>query len=410
MSSAAERVPPPPRLLAVTAALLALILFWVVLTTWVPNRWTFDFAALAIFALAGAWAVHFTWRPCALRVSPILIPLAGAVAIGLLQLLTAHTVNRWETCNAVLKWSVYLAAFFVASQIGGAPGLTQAFRRGLLYFGFALCVLGAVQFYTAPYRYFWVFESGFSHGPVFGPFPNPDRYAALIELILPLALFEALTDRRRMLLGAVMAGTMVASVVAGASRAGSLLVVVESAAILLLAARRGLGSARKVSITLAALLMLFTLAFTAVVGWNRLSDKLRAPDPYRARREMLTSAIAMARVKPLTGFGLGTFATVYPEYAVCDWGVEVDHAHNDWAEWADEGGLPFLGCLLAVALWSAPRLMRSLWGLGVLAVWLHACVDFPMQVPALALWLFVLLGCACQSGGRSGSLPEQVSG
>ena len=32
------------------------------------------------------------------------------------------------------------------------------------------------------------------------------------------------------------------------------------------------------------------------------------------------------------------------------------------------------------------------WGLGVVSVFLHSLVDYPMQKPAVALWLFVLLG------------------
>ena len=70
-----------------------------------------------VFALGAAWAVLFAFRPYALSGSPVLIPLAGTVAIGLVQLMIASTVNRWETWNAVLKWSVYLTAFFLASQL-----------------------------------------------------------------------------------------------------------------------------------------------------------------------------------------------------------------------------------------------------------------------------------------------------
>src|ERR1039457_6416298 len=52
-----------------------------------------------------------------------------------------------------------------------------------------------------------------------------------------------------------------------------------------------------------------------------------------------------------------------------------------------------------------PGVVQSLWGLGVLAVWLHALVDFPMQTPALALWVFVLLGGACAQRVPPNKLP-----
>jgi hypothetical protein len=53
--------------------------------------------------------------------------------------------------------------------------------------------------------------------------------------------------------------------------------------------------------------------------------------------------------------------------------------------------------------------VRSYWGLGLIAVWLHALVDFPMQKPALALWAFVVLGAA-SAGASSKASSEAVAG
>ena len=404
MSAGSSFSAPPQRFVAVSAVVLAAILFWVVLTLWVPEHWSFGFAEAGVLALGAAWGICLALRPYAVQSSPILIPLAGTVVIGLAQLLTAHTANRWETWNAVLRWAVYSTAFFLASQIGASQDVLRPFRLALLYFGFGISVVAVLQYFTSPGQVFWIFQSEYS-GDVFGPFVSRDRYAAFIELILPLALFEALSNRRKVLLGAVMAGAMVASVIAGASRAGSVLVILESAAVPLLASRRNVASARRLIGMFAVLGVVCSLAFTAVVGWTRLWERFQDPDPYRGRREMLTSAVAMARAKPWTGFGLGSFETVYPGFAVFDEGSVVDHAHNDWAEWASEGGLPLLACVLAIAVWGTPRLVQSLWGLGVLAVWLHALVDFPMQTPALALWVFVLLGGACAQRVPPNKLP-----
>ena len=391
MSAGSSFSAPPQRFVAVSAVVLAAILFWVVLTLWVPEHWSFGFAEAGVLALGAAWGICLALRPYAVQSSPILIPLAGTVVIGLAQLLTAHTANRWETWNAVLRWAVYSTAFFLASQIGASQDVLRPFRLALLYFGFGISVVAVLQYFTSPGQVFWIFQSEYS-GDVFGPFVNRDHYAAFIELILPMALFEALSDRRKVLFGAVMAGTMVASVIAGASRAGSVLVILESAAVLLLASRRGVRSARKVTGRFAALVVVCSLAFTAVVGWTRVWEKFQDPDPYRGRREMLIAAVAMARAKPWTGFGLGNFENAYPGYAIFDTGDVVDHAHNDWAEWAAEGGLPFLACVLVLAIWGALRVRQCIWGLGVVSIFLHSLVDFPLQKPALALSVFVLLG------------------
>lgn len=50
----------------------------------------------------------------------------------------------------------------------------------------------------------------------------------------------------------------------------------------------------------------------------------------------------MAKSEPLIGYGLGMFPDVYPRYAIEDFPYHVNHAHSDWAEFAVEGGIPFL--------------------------------------------------------------------
>ena len=100
----------------------------------------------------------------------------------------------------------------------------------------------------------------------------------------------------------------------------------------------------------------------------------------------------MIQARPSTGFGLGSFRSVYPAYASVDFGSVVQHAHNDWAEWASDGGVAFTLLMLSIFIWSVPRALRSVWGVGILAVFLHAAVDFPLHKPVLELWLFALLG------------------
>ena len=49
--------------------------------------------------------------------------------------------------------------------------------------------------------------------------------------------------------------------------------------------------------------------------------------------------------------------------------------------------------MLAIAVWAVRPAVRSLWGIGMLAVFAHCLVDYPMQQrPALATFFFVLLG------------------
>jgi O-antigen ligase len=98
----------------------------------------------------------------------------------------------------------------------------------------------------------------------------------------------------------------------------------------------------------------------------------------------------MVKDHPWTGFGLGTFPAAYPAYAIFDNGYAVNHAHNDWAEWAAEGGIPFVILLTAIAGASAFAAMRSGWGLGLMAVYVHGLVDFPMQRTGVVIWVSVI--------------------
>jgi O-antigen ligase len=224
-----------------------------------------------------------------------------------------------------------------------------------------------------------------------GPFVSRDQYAAFIELVLPLAMFEAVRSRRNKTAYALVAGLLFASVIAAASRAGAVLATLEMV-VLLLWAGRAEGRSGESSRKLLAKVALCAAVVTLLVGWEVLWGRFHDPDPLKYRREMLASAVSMARARPWTGFGLDSFESAYPGYALFDTGLSVAHAHNDWAEWAAEGGLPLFLLMVWVAAWAAREVRRAPWGIGVIAVFLHSLVDFPMQKTALAALVFVLLG------------------
>jgi membrane-bound metal-dependent hydrolase YbcI (DUF457 family) len=47
--------------------------------------------------------------------------------------------------------------------------------------------------------------------------------------------------------------------------------------------------------------------------------------------------------------------------------------------------------MLWIALWAAPRALRSGWGAGVAAVFLHCLVDYPIQRTSVALVMFIMM-------------------
>ena len=389
----------PEGLMRFSAAALAALLCYGILTLWVPERWAVGAYQSGALLLAAGWTLAMVVRPFPAGGRRALAPLAalaGAAAWGVWQAAAGVTVARWDTWLAVLDWSVRAALFFTAVEALSDDGLRRRFLNALLYFGFGLSVLSTLQMFTSEGRIFWLFPSGYPDF-ILGPFVSRNQYAAFIEMVLPVALCRAVLDRRGAFRHWAMAAVMVASVVAGASRAGTALVLAEVAAVPLAAWGRRAMPLRPAAVALGRFVLLAAVA-TAVVGWDVVWARFQQADPYVIRREMLESSVAMARERPWTGFGLGTWPTAYPQYATYDDGRFANQAHNDWAQWAVEGGVPLLAAMLGfVALLAGPA-WRSLWGLGIMAVPLHCLVDYPMQQrPALAGWYFALAGAVAAS-------------
>jgi membrane-bound metal-dependent hydrolase YbcI (DUF457 family) len=47
--------------------------------------------------------------------------------------------------------------------------------------------------------------------------------------------------------------------------------------------------------------------------------------------------------------------------------------------------------MFTLLIWSLRPAFRSIWGLGLIAVFLHAFVDYPFSRPALGSWPIVIL-------------------
>jgi putative inorganic carbon (HCO3(-)) transporter len=106
---------------------------------------------------------------------------------------------------------------------------------------------------------------------------------------------------------------------------------------------------------------------------------------------------------PVIGMGGGSFYTVYPAWRGSDQGY-MDHTHNDYLEFTVEYGI--VGTLL-LAWFLLLCIKKSSKGLedrdkpeqfgiafaalmAIVAMMIHASVDFSLQIPANAVWFTVL--------------------
>jgi O-antigen ligase len=172
-------------------------------------------------------------------------------------------------------------------------------------------------------------------------------------------------------------------------------------------AARGLASGRAIGAALLRAVVLFAV-FTAVAGWGRVWDRFWQPDPMNVRREFAVSTLHMIADHPYTGCGLGTWATTYPRYAIVDPGTFANQAHDDWLQFAAEGGIPFGVLMFTLSIWTLRPAWRSIWGLGAVAVFLHAFVDYPFSRPALGSWAILVLAMLA-AASYSPSVPRHVT-
>jgi len=271
----------------------------------------------------------------------------------------------------------------------------------MLWFGFVLSIEATLQSYTTSARIFWLFPTNYT-GNVMGPIVYHNHYAAFIEVVLPIALYEALRREDRSPLWAAVPAAMYASVIASASRAGTIVATLEVIVVMAILWRRGRASGRAVGVSLAAIAG-FCILFTLVVSPEAVWARFQIGDAMRP--ELDAASLRMITAHPLVGVGLGAWPTVYPHYAAVDFGVFVNQAHCDWLEWTAEGGIPFGIMMAGLFAWTVRAAFRSVWGLGAVAVFLHALVDYPFSRPALASWVIVII--AMLWGRRAGEAEVQ---
>ncbi len=359
---------------------------------WIPARWALTAFEVALFGLA-AWAIARRLRDGrAIGVHPVAVLLGIAAAWGVVQIVAHRAVYQPKTWEAVLGWMVNACAFSLALDETRSVERRERFLRAVLIFAIVLSVVSAFTVLTSPAGFvFWKFDVNTGH-PTLGPFVYRNQWAAFVEAVLPLAIVRALLDRKRSIAYMAMAGIMFASVIAGGSRTGSILCLSEIVVTPVIVYASRLISGRTLFRGLAGGLAAIAV-LTAVVGWETIWNRLQEQNPYAVRADLLQSSMEMVRDRPVMGFGLGTWSTAYPAYARYDDGLFVNQAHNDWVQWAAEGGIPFFAIMLAIVAMSVRPAVRSLWGIGMLAVFVHCLIDYPMQQrPALAAFFFALLG------------------
>ncbi len=363
----------------IAASLAGSAFLFGILTLWIVDAWPFAvFQAILCLALICVVA-GIVQHPGPHSFHPLLsLPLLVAITGGI-QLVVPHTENAWETRRAVIEWTTNGVAAFICFDICLRRQARESALRIFALASAAIVLWSVVQEYSSRGLVFWFFDSGYSD-QVFGPFLNHSKFSNFAELAFAAALWAGIARPRRRGLYIAAAGVLFASVLASGSRGGAAIITFE--AIVLLAWGR---SGRVRLAATAAVLVLFTVLILGVNG-----------DAGRDVRWMLDrSSLVMVGSFGVLGSGLGTWSTVYPQFASFDAYARINQAHNDWLQWLIEGGWPVLLIVLAMFGAALRAGFKEWWALGFVFVWLHGLIDYPMQqTPSFAALLVGFWGAA----------------
>jgi O-antigen ligase len=357
------------------------------LTLWISAYWPVAVFELSTFLIAGIALVRGRVPPRGTYFP--LLALGFIVLWGCFQLITGLTIERFATERATLQWMTWAAVYYIGVSTPHDESLGKRLRTGIVWFGFAVSLEAILQAYLSPGKVYGLFPSGY-HDFVMGPIVYHTHFAVFVETILPIALALALGEARESYTFLGVSAVLLAALVVSASRAGLLIGFAEVLCVLLLLHLQKGKAGRRVrfaALTLAGATGLLTL----IVGFETASARFSSEPLTAGRIQFAVSTLHMIAAHPWVGWGLGCWPAVYPAFATFDPGVIVNQAHSDWLQWTAEGGLPVGLAMLCLALWGIRPAIRSIWGIGVLAVLIHALFDYPFSRPAVGAWPILVL-------------------
>jgi O-antigen ligase len=437
------------RVLLVTTLVAAPLVFGAV------EPWAWGSLAVLAVACLLLWIIGSA-RERMLRVtaSPLLLPLAGLLTLGVTQWLLHLTLDPARTRESLLKLATDLVLFFVATQLFTSnsarvdptpvadrerPNRRDTRRSpwsgvglAVTIYAAALSLFAVVQYLSSPALVYWFVKPRWG-GWIFGPYVNHNHYAGLMEMLVPIAAGYALARRSRgaapPLVGLALL-VPIASVLLSGSRGGVLALGIEAMIFFAVLARRRTSATRggrgshgnlvRYALVVAASCLLFAALDNGYIE-KRLATTTDSHDSieqtFGHRAQVALDALRLFRRHPWLGTGLGTFEIAYPRYQSFASDYVWNHAHDDYAEALAESGvaggmmiLAALGLFLYLAFSHLDERLRHSAGwiqlgaaVGCCGILVHSLFDFNLHIPANAAWFAVCAAWATGVPGRIGA-------
>jgi O-antigen ligase len=360
--------------------------------------------------LFAAWMYQQYLSPQLQVVSnPLFFPMLAFAGLVLLQLLLRRSAYSYETISRAQLYLAYgLLCFLAVQSLRRTRDLARLAAIFSIY-GFAVALFAVAQSLSSNGKLYWLRTPRFG-GWIYGPYVNHNHYAGLMELLLPIPVVLLISRRVRpgpKLLLTFVALLMASTIFLSGSRGGMFAFVVQAAWLALY-----LGTRRKSPRTALAL-GAFVLLLGAALLWlggSTLAERL-ATFHSEAKTEITSGVrttinrdgLRMFGERPLLGWGLGTFPTVYPQFRSFYTNLFVNEAHNDYLQLLVEmgvlGALIVFWFLLRTFLGGLQKLRGETMGingglalatlLGCAGILVHSFVDFNLQIPANAALFYV---------------------
>ena len=349
------------------------------------------FTAAAVFRSSA-----FTFKASYL---PALFLVASAVLSGI------NAVSRADYLAELAKYPVYMLIIFIPRLLNGKRELDK-----LLFFA---AVSGTVSSIYGLIQY-----AGFDFVPwtqhkLQSTMGNPNNLAHYLILVTPLTVYFALSPGSMIKKTVFWLFTSINALCLYLtySRGGWLGFTAGAVFLIIYFLRKKL---TKKNIAAGALTVILLVALLPVLsGTVRSIFNIREPSNY-IRLLMWKGSADMLRDNPFLGAGFGNFRLNYFKYKtsaeelVAGRHQVAEKAHNDYMQFAAEGGLPALSSFLLLGVFCLKRafgLLRRCRSdyltaavlAGLLSTFVHVLFDYNlrMTVPASVFWLFagiVMLG------------------
>lgn len=345
-----------------------------------------------------------------LRWNPIFLPMCAFAALNIVQCVSGLSGYVHVTRSALLLNISYALVCFLLTQV--LDRTTHLRRLGVIFaiYGSGVALFAVLQNLSSPTKLYWLRTPRFG-GWIYGPYVNHNHYAGLMEMLTPIPLvfaFSRYAHGRKKWLAVCAAAFMGASVFLSGSRGGMAALALEMVIFFWLLFRER--TRNRVTLLVGAF-FLVTVVSILYTGGSEVSLRvstladLKHPDVSADMRlKIAGDTLRMFRAHPFMGWGVGTFADIYPQFRSFYTEAFVNAAHNDYLQALAETGLAgfaILLWLLFTAIRSALRKTKN-WPsdvngiaslaalLGICGILMHSAVDFNLEIPANAMLFYTL--------------------